>query len=76
MLNIKKKYKINMEKIKNKLRRNTDVVRFIRRSKWGWAGHIFRLRDDRWAYAATVWQPSDEKRKRERQGTRWKDNIN
>ncbi len=51
------------------------VRRYIRRLKWGWAEHISRLRDDRWTWN-TFWQPRVGKRKRGKQITRWKDDIN
>ena len=29
------------------------------KQKWKWAGHIARLRDNRWTKRCTVWQPRE-----------------
>ncbi len=64
MLSIKRADRIRTQKIKQKLILNIDMLRYIRRLKWDWAGHISRLRDDRWTYLATFWQPREGKRKK------------
>ena len=32
-----------------------------RKMKWSWAGHINRLKDDRWTSRVTTWRPYDKK---------------
>ncbi len=39
-----------VKKIKQKLKNNVDMVRCVRRQKWGWMGNIARMRDDRWIH--------------------------
>ena len=33
--------------------------------KWSWAGHINRLKPDRWISRPTTWRPYDRKRRQE-----------
>ncbi|VDO08661.1 unnamed protein product [Brugia timori] len=75
MLNVRIKDKIRIEKIKRKLKFNEDAIRYVRRQKWGWAGHITRLNDDRWTYLTTFWQPRNGKRRRGKQKKRWKEDF-
>ncbi len=77
ILNIKRRDRVRLTSIKQKLKSNIDVARSVRRTKRRWAGHhISRLRDNRWTYIATFWHPWGKKRKRGKQCTRWKDDIN
>ena len=73
---MKRKNHIKIEYLRKKLKNNIRVATFVRRQKWKWAGHIARLRDDRWTYRATFWYLSHLKRKKGRQHTRWSDDIN
>ena len=41
-----------------------SIITNARRIKWTWAGHIARLKDERWTKLITEWQPIDKKRKR------------
>ena len=43
--------------------------------KWKWAGHIARLKDNRWSRRCTEWQPMRGKRSRGRPSIRWQDDI-
>ncbi len=46
MLDIKKTDHCYTQTIKEKRRGNTDVVRYVKRQKWGWVGHIARMNDN------------------------------
>ncbi len=74
ILSVRKMERIPMKTIKAKLWKNLDAIIAIRRSKWKWAGHIARLRDERWTYKLTFWQPY-QKRERGRQKIRWREEI-
>ena len=39
-----------------------DIINTVRKMKWSWAGHINRLKDDRWTSRVTTWRPYDKKR--------------
>ena len=32
-----------------------DIICTVRKMKWSWAGHINRLKDDRWTSRVTTW---------------------
>ena len=34
-----------------------DIIHTVRKMKWSWAGHINRLKDDRWTSRVTTWRP-------------------
>ncbi|KAK2190367.1 hypothetical protein NP493_82g00031 [Ridgeia piscesae] len=34
----------------------TDVIEQVRRRKWTWAGHVSRIRDNRWTLRITTWK--------------------
>ena len=37
--------------------RVTDIVQYVTNTKWKWAGHIARMRDNRWTISrSTEWQ--------------------
>lgn len=75
MLNISIRQRIPHKDI----RRRTglkDIVEHAARLKWKWAGHVARLRDDRWTKRCTEWRPHGGKRNRGRQPRRWRDDIN
>jgi hypothetical protein len=76
ILNFKKKDRKKLKTIKSLLKENTDVVKYVRRQKWRWAGHVARMKDDRWTYKSTFWFLSHFKRKKGRQLARWEDDIN
>ena len=52
-----------------------DIIYTVRKMKWSWAGHINRLKDDRWTSRVTTWRPYDKKRRQGDQpsgrGTTW-----
>ena len=53
----------------------TDMIKTTRRMKWSWAGHISRLKDDRWTKRITTWKPYGRKRLRGRPAKRWTDYL-
>ena len=50
-----------------------DVVSYTLSMKWKWAGHVGRLKDNRWTIKCTRWAPQG-KRKRDRP-RRWADDL-
>ena len=36
--------------------RVTDIVQYIAKTKWKWAGHIAQMKDKRWTVRSTEWQ--------------------
>ncbi|GFO50048.1 endonuclease-reverse transcriptase [Plakobranchus ocellatus] len=53
----------------------SEIVHFVAKQKWKWAGHVARLKDSRWTLRVTEWQPRNGKRSRGRQARRWRDDI-
>ena len=43
-----------------------DIINTVIKMKWTWAGHINRLKDDRWTSRVTTWRPYDKKRRQRR----------
>ena len=74
MLKVKKKDRIPILKIKNDLKLNANMVHVARRLKWDRAGHVARMRDDRWTRILPNWFLHTG-RKAGRQKSRWKDDI-
>ena len=59
------------------IRQNTkvdDIIEVIKKQKWRWAGHVARMKDNRWTKRLTDWMPKD-KRLKKRPTTRWRDEI-
>ena len=52
-----------------------DIISTIKKLKWSWAGHIARMKDNRWTQRTTEWIPIGQKRERARPMTRWDDEI-
>ena len=52
-----------------------DIIEYTLKQKWRWAGHIARLKDNRWTRRCTEWQPRRGKRSRGRPSRRWQDDI-
>ncbi|GFO41883.1 endonuclease-reverse transcriptase [Plakobranchus ocellatus] len=74
MLNIKLKDRIPTIEIRKKTQ-VIDIVQYIQRQKWRWAGHIAREKDNRWTKRCTEWQPRSGRRDRRRPEARWMDDI-
>ena len=47
MLDLKLKDKIPCSEIRKRLK-NIDIIEYTLKQKWKWAGHIARLKDNRW----------------------------
>ena len=77
-----KRKKLNL-KLQNKItcseiRKRTKIIGFIEytlNQKWRWAGHIARMKDNRWTKPCTEWQPRRGKRSRGRPSRRWEDDM-
>lgn len=52
-----------------------DVIEKIVTLKWNWAGHLARIRDDRWTKQIMEWRPRETKRSQGRPPTRWTDDL-
>ena len=52
-----------------------DIIYTVRKMKWSWAGHINRLKDDRWTSRISTWRPYDKKRRQGRPANRWIDDL-
>ncbi len=76
ILGINKRDKVWLIWIKQKLKKNKNIIRKIRRLKWKWAGHVGRLRDDRWTYRVTFWFLKQYKTKVRKQTRRWTGDLN
>ena len=48
----------------------TDMIEQVRRRKWTWAGHVSKIRGNRWTLRITSWQ-----RPRGRPAKRWRDEL-
>ena len=55
---------------------NTRVTKRQRsQTKWIWAGHVSRIRDNRWTLCITTWKPYERKRPRGRPARGWRDEL-
>lgn len=74
MLGIKISDRVRNDYIRKKTK-VTDIIERIRRLKWNWAGHISRIKDNRWTRKIIEWTPPKEKstRKHGHPKTRWAD---
>ena len=52
----------------------TDVIGQVRRRKWTWAGHVSRIRTNRWI-RVTNWKPCERNRFKGRQAGRRRDEL-
>ena len=55
VLNVKLKDKIRNTIIRQRTR-VTDIVQYVTKAKLKWAGHIARMKDNRWTVRSTEWQ--------------------
>lgn len=74
ILNIKRKDKKRIEWIREKTKME-DIRTTIMKAKWRWAGHVARMREDRWTRKTTEWKPWNQKMSQGRPMTRWYDDI-
>ena len=54
MLNVKQKDRIRDSTIRQRTR-VTDIVQYVTNTKWKWAGHIARMKDNRRTIRSTEW---------------------
>ena len=59
MLKVKLKDRIRNTTIRQRTR-VTDIVQYITNTKWERAGHIGRMKDNRWTIRCTEWQTEDQ----------------
>ena len=74
MLDLKLQDKIPCSEIRKRTKIN-DSIEYTLKQKWKWAGHIARMKDNRWTKRCTEWQPRRGKRSRGRPSRRWQDDI-
>ena len=74
MLKLKVKDKVKCADIRKRTGVQ-DIVQFVLKQKWKWAGHVARLSDNRWTQRVTEWQPREGRRARGRQRRRWRDDL-
>ena len=74
MLDLELKDKIPCSEIRKRTK-IIDIIEYTLKQKWKWAGHIARLKDNRWTKRCTEWQPRKGKRSRGRPSRRWQDDI-
>ena len=55
MLNVKLNDRIHNTIIRPRTK-ETDIVKYVVNAKWKWAGHIARMKDNRWTIGSTEWQ--------------------
>lgn len=72
ILGISLQDRISNEELRN-LSSDADVLERATKLKWKWGGHVARLNPERWAYAATMWDPYTGKRRQGRPRRRWAD---
>ncbi|GFO19352.1 endonuclease-reverse transcriptase [Plakobranchus ocellatus] len=74
ILNIKLKDRIPTMEIR-KNNQVIDVVQYIQKQKWRWAGHIARAKDNRWTKRCTEWQTMSGRKNRDRPEATWMNDI-
>ena len=74
MLGIKLIDKVPNLEIRQRTKIN-DILEEITKLKWKWAGHVARMKDNRWTVRCTEWQVRDGKRSKGRPRRRWRDDI-
>ena len=70
MLDLKLQDKIPCSEIRKRTK-IIDIIEYTLKQKWKWAGHIARMKDNRWTKRCTEWQPRRGKRSRGRPSRRW-----
>ena len=74
MLGITKRDRIPNNTIRQRTKIK-DIVEYVTRMKWRWAGHVARSSNDRWTKRLMEWRPRADKRSRGRPPTRWNDDL-
>ena len=73
MLKVKLKDRIRKTIIRHRTR-VINIVQYVTNTKWKWAGHIARMKDNRWTIRNTEWQIKGVRSVR-RPESRWRDDI-
>jgi len=67
------------DKIRNEVIRSTtkvkDIIEKAEQTKGQWAGHLARMKNNKWAKRTTEWWPRERSRARGRPKRRWRDKI-
>ena len=74
LLNITRRDKWRNEEIRSRTK-VTDILEKAEKMKWEWAGHVARMKTNRWAKITTEWTPIERKRRPGRPKRRWRDEI-
>ena len=72
------KLRLRDKKKNTEIRENTkiiDALQHAKKLKWKWAGHVARLKDQRWTKHTTEWSGPGGTRGRGRPRERWADEI-
>ena len=68
-----------IEKVPNKtIREKTgvdDILEVLTKTRWQWAGHVARMKDNGWTIRCTEWQVRNGRRSRGRPRRRWRDDL-
>ena len=70
MLDPKLQDKIPCSEIRKRTK-TIDITEYTLKQKWRWAGHIARLKDNRWTKRCTEWKLRRGKRSRGRPSRKW-----
>ena len=73
MLNVKLIDRIRNTTIRQRTK-VTDIVQYVTNTKWKGAGHIVRMKDNRWTIRSTEWH-TEGARSVGRPKRRWRDGI-
>ena len=73
IINVKLEDRIRNTTIRQRTR-VTDIVQNVTNTKWKWAGHIARIKDNRWTIRSKEWQ-TECVRSTGRPKHRWRDDI-
>ena len=52
-----------------------DILQYVGKIKWRWAGHLARFKDIRWSKRTNDWSPYTGRRSRGRPPVRWMDDV-
>ena len=74
MLNITYKYRRTNIWVRERTKL-INIMYTVRKMKRSWAGHINRLKYDRWTSRVTTWRPYDKKIRQGRPAKRWRDDL-
>ena len=68
-----------IEKVPNRIIREktgvNDILEVLTKTRVKWAGHVARMKDNRWTIRCTEWQVRNGRRSRGRPKSRWRDDL-